>query len=148
MFRHCLQLALLVFPMAELFAGAANLPEVKATSLAVEQVALHFAPARLVGGEASVEIDADFIYSNTGGPKALTARLDEDMPAGARLEVELLSGAMSVGRRVLTSRSINLAFHLESAQSKPLRLRYRFVFGVAASPAVFARAISYTLIDQ
>ena len=148
MLRRCLQIALLVITIAELFAGTADFTVAKATSLAAEQVTLSLIPARLNGDETSVELETDFFYTNLGGPKALSARLDEDMPLGARLEVELLSGAMSVGRRVLTSRSTPLAFHLESAQSKPLRLRYRFTFGITAAPAVFGRAVSFTLIDQ
>lgn len=148
MFRRCLQLTLLVFSVVELFASAADFLPGKPASLAVEQIALNFTPARISGDETSVELETDFFYTNLGGPKALSARLDEDMPPGARLEVELLNGAMSVGRRVLTNRSTNLAFHLESAQSKPLRLRYRFTFGITAAPAIFGRAISFTLIDQ
>lgn len=95
-----------------------------------------------------MELETDFTFTSPGGPKQLTVQLDDDMPPGTRLEIQILRGAMSAGRRVLTRRSTSLAFHLEGAQPAPLRIRYRFIYDVTAAPGAFARTISFTLLDQ
>ena len=148
MIPRFLPLALLLSGTTLLAAGTTNPPALKSADFAAEEVLLTFAPASLADGETSMDLETDFTFTNPGGPKQLTVQLDEDMPPGARLEVQVLRGAMSTGRRVLTRRATSLAFHLEAAQAAPLRLRYRFIYDVTAAPGAYARTISFTLTDQ
>lgn len=99
-------------------------------------------------GQIIVETETRFTFSTTSGPKQLAAQLDEDLPPGTRLEVQVLSGAMSAGRRVLTRRSTSLAFHLPATEAGELRLRYRLVYDIHTPPGHYARNVTFTLLDQ
>lgn len=99
-------------------------------------------------GEVIREGVSSVTFSNPDGPKQLTARLVDPPPPGIRVEVEVLSGAMSTGRRTLSTRAVSLAFHLPAIPEGTLGIRYRLVQDITTPPGAYSLAIAFTLLDH
>ncbi|MBL9134319.1 MAG: hypothetical protein JNK85_00560 [Verrucomicrobiales bacterium] len=103
----------------------------------------------VVDGAAWVEVETALDCVPRGDWQVVMASLDEAMPPGTELEVELFSAEIEVGfgRQRLTDRSCMLAFRLPASLRDPVRLRYRFRYDLFAAPGSFSRAVLFTLID-
>lgn len=102
-----------------------------------------------IDATAWVEVETVLDCVPRGAWQVLMASLDEPMPAGTELEVELSLAEGDVGfeRQRLTERSRMLAFRLPATMREPLRIRYRFRCDLYAATGSFSRSVVFTLID-
>ena len=117
--------------------------------LSARDLVLGMPPVVAVNGAVWVETESTLDCLPRGEWQVVMATLDEPMPPGTELEVELFSPAAEVtlGRQRLSERSAMLAFRLPAKAGIPLRLRYRFRHDLLAATGSFSRSVLFTLID-
>lgn len=99
------------------------------------------------GGMAWVEVETTLRCAELKESQWLHVSVDEPLPLGLWLEVEVWEGLSGMGYRPLTSQGSLLAFRLPGRPVSLIRLRYRFRHDVTAPVGRFSRTVLFTLLD-
>lgn len=101
----------------------------------------------LSDGMEPIEVGTSVNCVPGGRERLLVAALDEPMPPGTWLEVEVQGPGASRGFRAMTVRGHTLVLLVPGTSSTQLSLRYRFGHDLTASTGSFSRTILFTLLD-
>lgn len=123
---------------------------------AVNQIAVSGNPAPLAittatagSGLTSASTGASYAITTNEANQKITASLDQTMPAGVTLEVQLVApaGASSTGSVPLGTASADLVTGISATAASALPITYRLSAGTQVQLGPTARTVTFTIVS-
>lgn len=147
--KGCRRWFVLVFAACGLCAarGAERVEEMAGGSVDATDLVVAVSTAWVRDGTEPIEVGTTVNCVPGGRERLLVAALDEPMPPGTWLEVEVHGTGARRGFRTMTVRGHSLVLLVPGTSSTQLSLRYRFGHDLTASTGSFSRTLLFTLLD-
>jgi len=127
--------------------GAERAEERESGSVEATDLIVTVSASWVCSGAEPVEVRTSVNCVPGGRERLLVAALDEPMPPGTWLEVEVQEPGARRGFRAMTVRGHSLVLLVPGTFSTSLRLRYRFGHDLMALTGSFSRTVLFTLLD-